>query len=118
MHGHDLRVRDARSLPFFWISRTLLSKYKLSWRAILAYTAVAYFAHSETASCRNIGLKRLAQVVGVSQDTMRRGLAEAVEKKAMRSKQRFSKIKNGKRLQLPTEYILVNLRDDPNAESF
>lgn len=110
MHGHNLRVTENRTLPFFWISRVLLAKFELSWRAILAYTALAYFAHSADGKVKNIAVKTLAVRVGVSEDTIQRGLAELVKKRAILKRERRSKNKKtGKHVQLPNEYILINL---------
>jgi hypothetical protein len=113
MADQKLRVRDARTLPFIWISRVLLERYALSWKGILAYTAVAYHSHSATGSCRNVGIRQLAKLVGVSETTMKEGLSEVEEKKAIKVKAYFTKLKNGKRLRHPNEYVLVDLNQNP-----
>lgn len=111
MNTPVIRLRDTRSLPFFWISKTLLKTYKLSWRGILAYTAVAYYVKTDSSKCENVGIKVLAETVGVSEDTMKRGLAELGKKKVVHIKPQARK-KNGKLIQLPNEYILLDLKDD------
>lgn len=103
-----IRIRDIRTLPFFWIQRALLEVPRLSWKAILAYNALAYYAVGERSSCRDVGIKVLAVRVGVSEQSMRRGLAELTKIKAIRIKPRFTS-KGGKRQQLSNEYILVDL---------
>jgi hypothetical protein len=107
-----IRLRDTRSLPFFWISRTLLKTYGLSWRGILAYTALAYFVRADSSKCENVGIKIMAETVGVSEDTMKRGLAELAKKKVIAIKARVSKRKNGKPIKLPNEYTLLDLKDE------
>jgi hypothetical protein len=107
--GNTLRVRDIRTLPFLWIQRALLEITRPSWRGLVAYNALAYYAAGEAARCRDIGIKKLADRVGVSEDTMKRGLDELEKKKAIRIKPRFTKAKNGKHQKLPNEYILIDL---------
>lgn len=108
MHQNKLRVRDIRTLPFLWIQRALLDVIKPSWKGLVTYTALAYYANSEAGTCRDVGIKALADRVNVSEDTIKRGLAELENKKAIQIKPRF-KIKNGKRFQLPNEYALIDL---------
>lgn len=106
----SIRIRDIRTLPFFWIQRTLLDVVKPhGWRAILAYNALAYYAAGESSACKDVGIKTLATRVCVSEDTMKRGLAELAKIKAIRIKPRFH-TKNGKRVQLPNEYVLIDLQ--------
>ena len=98
-------VRSIRSMPFCWIHKALFD-LGLSWKGIITYTALAYEFSSEQA--REVPLKRLATIVSVSEDTIRRGLKELVENKAIIVKVKYIK-KNGKRQQLPNEYTLIDL---------
>lgn len=109
MPTDNLRIRDIRTLPFFWIQRTLLDTIKPTWKGLVAYNALAYYAAGESATCKDIGIRVLANRVSVSEDTMKRGLDELGKKKAIRIRSRYRKIKNGKRQQLPNEYILIDL---------
>jgi len=108
MQNESVKVRDIRTLPFFWIQRALLDTIKPSWRALLAYNALAYFAAGDTAVCKDVGIRKLAEKVSVSEDTIKRGLDELKQKRAVKVRERF-KNKNGKRHQLPNEYILIDL---------
>jgi hypothetical protein len=102
----NLRVRDIRSLPFLWIQRALFDTVQPSWRAIVAYNALAYFSSGQAGTCKDISIKRLAEKVAVSEDTIKRGLEELADKKAIRIKARYKK---GTREQLANEYVLIDL---------
>lgn len=78
----------------------------LSWKAIIAYTALSYDANG--ADGQEIPIRRLAATVGVSERTIMRGVDELEAKKAILIKKRFIE-KNGKRQQLPNEYTLIDL---------
>lgn len=109
MTNQNIRIRDIRTLPFFWIQRALLDVVKPNgWRAILAYNALAYYAAGESSACKDVGIRTLAKRVCVSEDTMKRGLAELAKVKAIRIKPRYQ-LKNGKRVQLPNDYVLIDL---------
>lgn len=106
------RINSAtRVTPFYWVSKSFLRNLKPSWRAILAYNALAYFAHGESGSCENFSVRTLARLVGVSKDSMLRGLDELEEKGAIRRKRRSKKV-GEKRMSLPTLYELVLLDDN------
>ena len=72
---------------------------------------LAYYADGASGSCRDVALKVLAEKVSTSEDSMRRGLEELVEKKAIRMKARF-RMKNGSRVNLPNEYVLIDLAQE------
>lgn len=102
-----LRVRDIRRLPFLWIHQALFDEIRPSWRGLLAYNALAYAVSKSgnSGTCKNIGIKELARRVAVSEDTMKRGLAELEAKGAIRIKARRKRDGN----KLPNEYILIDL---------
>lgn len=106
-------VSDERvwKLPYFCIAHVLLTQYKLSSRAFHAYCVLAHVAKGR--SSVNVSIKNLASIPGLSEDTIKRALAECEKKKVIRVKKRFKKT-SGKRptqQQLPNEYILLNLKD-------
>ena len=105
-----LKVRDMRTMPFFWIQRALLDEIKPSYQGLIAYNALAYY--SAESKCRSIGIKQLAAKVGVSESTMKRGLENLEKKKAIRVKI-CHRTRGGSRLQLPNEYILFDLDQRP-----
>lgn len=107
MEETELRVRNIRTMPFCWIHRALFD-LGLSWKAIIAYTALVYEFTGDRA--QEISIRRLATTVNVSKDTIMRGIKELEEKKAIDVKKSFKKV-NGKRQQLPNVYILTDLQD-------
>lgn len=107
MSTRSIGVTDARSLPVYFIPRVLLTVYKPSSNAILAYNALACYA--DGSRCRNLGIKTLAASVDISETTMKQSLAELVKIKAVIVKRREKKQKTGGPIQLPSEYILIDL---------
>lgn len=107
-------VRDVRTLPFLYVHRALLAilhsqelpKGVIS-NALLAYVALAFYANES--KCQHIAMRELAEQVGVSQDTMRRGLKTLVDLKAVRVVPREKVKTGGKRWTMPNDYILTNL---------
>lgn len=110
---NNLRVRDIRTLPFFWIHRALLETIRPSWKGLVTYNALAYYASGSSSRCQDVGIKKIADRVLVSEDTIKRGLEELEKKKAIQVVPRF-RTKNGKRYQLPNEYILIDLTQTQN----
>ena len=102
-------VRDRRTEPFYKIERALLEVIRPSWKGLVAYNALAYYAINW--KIIKVGIRQMAARVGVSEDTMKRGLAELLAKKAIQVRTRV-KIKAGKRMALPNEYILIDLRPE------
>lgn len=97
---------------FYWISELFLTKYHPSWRAILAYNALAYYAKGDTASCESFSIKTLAKLVDTSKMTMLRGLQELEEKGIISRTRRSRKTLNGRKMPLPTVYRLAELRPE------
>jgi hypothetical protein len=97
-------------LPFYWIHRALIDKIRPSARGLIAYNALAYFA-SDSAEVKSVSIPRMASRFNVSSDTIKRGLRELKDKKAIAVKEQFKtkSKKNGKREQLPNEYTLIDL---------
>lgn len=108
MRQEKVRVRDIRTLPFLWIQRALLDTIQPTWKGLVAYNALAYYATGDTATCKDIGIKSLAERVSVSEDTMKRGLEELAEKRAITIRPRY-RTQNGHRQRLPNEYVLIDL---------
>ena len=94
------------SAPFYWIPRPLLDSIHPTPQGLLAYNALMYYAVDGRS--RNIGIRQLANKVGSSQDTIRRGLKDLVAKEAIRVRER-TKMTKGKRMTLPNEYTLIEL---------
>jgi hypothetical protein len=106
--GENLRVRDIRTLPFFWIQRALIDTIRPTWKGLVAYNALAYYSSGDSGKCRDVSRKVMADRVGVSEDTIVRGLAELEAKKAIKIRPR-QRTKNGKKFHLTHEYILIDL---------
>ena len=106
----DIRIRDLRAFPACWIPYELF-ELGCSWRAIATYTGLAYYASGAT-SC-DVSIKRIAASVGVSEDTVKRGLKELKEKQAILVQENFRPATThrpqGSREQLPNEYFLLEL---------
>ena len=107
MPSEIVSVRDQRSLPFYWIQRTLLDVIQPTSSALLAYNALAYFVASDS-RCKSIEIAKLAEKVQTSADTIRRGLKELETKRAIKIKHKFKTVGANKQ-SLPNEYILIDL---------
>lgn len=86
-----------------------LHKYKPSWRALLAYYAIAYYSHNGSRSTENMTMRSLARVAAVSESTMLRGIEELKKKGALSVRHRHKKSSSGKRIPVANLYHLVNL---------
>lgn len=105
-----MNPRVIRSLPFLWMHMALFDVVKPSYKGILAYTALAYYAHGDRGGTgTTVALKDLAKIVNVSEDTIRRGLAELVKLQAIQIRPRWKELKGKKRQQIPNDYVLVDL---------
>jgi len=93
-------------MPFVWIQRALFEVIRPSSRGYSAYLALSYFAVE--GRCRAHGVKDMARLVDVSEDTIKRGLAELVERGAIVKMKKFKKVGTS-RQQLPNEYVLIDL---------
>lgn len=113
MQQEKIRVTDKRTLPFYIIPKTLLRNHKPSYKAILAYNALAYYSHGE--QCRDISIRRLGEIVGVSEDTIKRGLKELETIRAIAVRKRFRRASGGNRMALPNEYTLVDVPEQTNV---
>jgi hypothetical protein len=102
----DIRIRDIRSLPFYWIQRALFDR-KPSWKALLAYNALAYHSFNPSGSS-TVSLPKLATTVSISVSSIQRGLAELQQKRVIRVKEHVAK-GAGKHGQLSNEYTLIDL---------
>ncbi len=99
-------IRDIREAPFFWINRELLGVIHPSWRAILAYTALAYFCTNGVSS--SVDIETLATTVNVSRATMKRGLKELAEKKTIKITPHM-KIQGSRKTRMPNRYALISI---------
>jgi len=106
----QIRIRDTRTLPFFWVPKIFIDAVRPSWRALIAYNALAYFSVSDR--CNGVSISRMAKRFRISQDSMKRGLQELVAAKAVVLKNHHDRKKHQ---QLPNEYILVELATKPQA---
>lgn len=113
MQEETIRVADRRTLPFYVVPKALLRVHKPSYRAILAYNALAYYSHGE--QCRDVPVKQLGEIVGVSEDTIKRGLRELEKIKAVAVRKRFRRADGGNRMALPNEYTLVDVPEQTNV---
>lgn len=105
------QIRVIRKTPFLWLNRCLIDDLRPSWRATIAYIALAYYAHGDSESCKDLSIPVLAKKMSVSADTMRRGLAELKKKGAIEIRERWKPRakKSAPREQLPNEYTMLDL---------
>lgn len=109
MQEGKLQIRDRQVLPFLMIQKLFFTRFNPTWKATITYTALRYYSSSESAACQNISIKTLARIVNVSEDTIKRGLAELEKKGAVRIRKRSRKSAQGERIPLPNLYELMNL---------
>jgi hypothetical protein len=116
MKKEDLAIeknnRAIRNSPFYCISKGIF-RFNPSWKALLAYNALAYYAEGRSGSCEDFSLKTLAAKVNTSKWTIIRGLEELENKgiivRHRRSKQKKAGEKEGGRIPLPTLYELCDI---------
>lgn len=104
-----MKIRDRQTLPFLMIPREFFRRFEPSWRASLTYTALKYYASVDAGTCENISIRLMAKTVNISEDTMKRGLAELVKKGAVKVYRRSKKTAKGQRVPLPNLYELISL---------
>jgi hypothetical protein len=112
MGNQNVKVKDRQTFPFLMIPKVFFTRYNPSFRAILAYTALRYYASNEAGACEGISIKTLAGRAATSDDTFKRGLAELVKKGIVKSVKRSRKSPAGDRIPLPNLYELADLQPD------
>jgi biotin operon repressor len=101
-------ITDSQRLPFLMIPKAFFTAMKPSWRATVAYAALKFYAFPM--SCEKASMPQLAQLMNVSEDTIRRGIQELQKKGAVKVHSRSKRsAANGKRIPLPNLYEIVNL---------
>lgn len=106
MSQETIHISDGRTLPFYIVPKVLLRLHKPSQKGILTYNSLAYYAHGERCS---VEIKRLGEIVGLSESSTKRGLAELVKIGAVRVKKKSRRTTGGNRMILPNEYTLVDV---------
>lgn len=99
----DVKISVSQTLGVVVIPKQL-HRFNPTWRAILAYYAIAYYAHNGTRTAENMTMRVMARVAGVSERTMMRGLAELQKKGAIGVKHRSKKSAAGKKIQIANLY--------------
>lgn len=95
-------------LPFVMLPKALFSKFKVKRQGLLAYVALAYYANNRSGACESITVQTMAEVVGVSPQTFRRGVAELEKKGIVKIRQRSRKGPVG-RVPMPNLYEIQNI---------
>jgi hypothetical protein len=106
------QVQDRQRWPFLMIPKAFLRRFKPSLRATGAYVALRYYARNDKGTCEGMSNRTLAELMNVSEDTIKRGLAELCAKKAVRKVKRSSRSTEGNRIPLPNLYVLLHIEDD------
>ena len=109
MSDGKLQVRDRQNNPFLMIPKLFFSRFNPSWKATVTFAALKYYASVDSGACQNISIKTLARMVKVSEDTIKRGLAELGKKGVVRIRKRSRKSAQGERIPLPNLYELLSL---------
>lgn len=105
----SLGARDRQEFPFLMIPKAFFTRFKPSWKATMAYVALKYYTHGPTKSCEHRSHKVMADTVGISEATLKRGIRELVKAGAVTMKRRSRKSPSGDRIPLPNLYEIVNL---------
>lgn len=110
---HDSNSRQ--QIPFVMVPKPLLNKFHPSWRGILAYMALAYYANTKAGACEGFTAKALGEIVGISPNTFRRGVAELVDKGVVQVRSRSRKGPANGKVPMPNLYEIqhIDLVTDP-----
>ena len=106
---NEFQVQDRQAWPFLLIPKPFLLRYRPSWRATLAYTALRYYASNDSNACERISIRTMAQIVNVSEDTMKRGLKELEKKRLVKRVGRSKRSAKGERVPMPNLYVIQNI---------
>lgn len=98
-------------LPFVMIPKVFFTRYQPSYKAILTFVALKYYASNEAAACEGMSIKTLAARVAISESTLIRGMAELTRKGVVRALKRSRKSKDRARIPLPNLYELADLQE-------
>lgn len=109
MSDGKIQLRDRQNYPFLMIPKLFFTRFNPTWKATLTFAALKYYASADSGACQNISIKTLARVVNVSEDTIKRGLAELAKKGVVKIRKRSRKSATGERVPLPNLYELLNL---------
>ena len=96
--------------PFVLIPKLLYTRYAPSWRAILAFNALAYYANNQAASCEGVTMKTMAARVGIGWQTFLRGVQELERKGVVKVRHRSKKSAKGGKIPLPNLYELIDMQ--------
>ena len=92
------------------IPKVFITRYKPSVKAFGAYVAIKFYATNDQSM--NASVAAMARIVGMGSESFRDGVRELVKMKVLRGTAEFHKKANGKRLQLPNVYELLDLQPD------
>ena len=112
MRMQSVKLKDRQKFPFLMVPKVFFTRYEPSFRAILAYVALRYYASNEAAACEGISIKTLAARAATSGDTLKRGMAELVKKGVVKVLKRSRKSATGDRIPLPNLYELADLQPE------
>ncbi len=110
MSDRKIRSKDRQIYPFLMIPKVFFTRFNPTWKATQAYVALKYYASLNSQDCENISIKTLARIVNVSEDTIKRGLAELEKKGVVKIYKRSRKSPQGGRIPLPSLYEIQNLQ--------
>ena len=98
--------------PFVLIPKAFFQNFSPGWRAVLAFTALKFFANNSTQSCESVPLRVMARRVGTSEDSLRKGILELERMGVVKTRQRSRRSPKGKRIPLPNLYELIHIDEN------
>lgn len=110
-------VRDLRTDPFLRISKAFYA-LKPSQIAICAYNSLIYFSCSQTGVTQYTSIPRMAALVSLSVRGFQKATTELAKKRAIKVHHRWQKTLDGKKIQLPNAYDLLDLKIGGKDDDF
>jgi hypothetical protein len=103
----QVTIRDRQTYPFIILPKAFFA-LKPSKNAITAYTAIKFYARNDGKSA-DVSIPVMARTVDLSIRSFQYGVQELVKKKALKVLSQGQKLTNGKRLNLPNIYEILDL---------
>ena len=110
MSDRRIKAGKRQIYPFLMTPKLFFTRFNPTWKATLAYMALEYYASLNSQDCENVSIKTLARIMNVSEDTIKRGLAELEKKGVVKIYKRSRKSPQGGRIPLPSLYEIQNLQ--------
>jgi len=110
------KATDRQTYPLVMIPKPFYTRYKPSWKAIVAYNAIKFFASSRNSKSTYTTVPAYAAMVNVSLNTFKDGVKELEKKGLVRVRSHTRKTTNGNRQSLPNEYEILEIPGTGGSE--